>query len=99
MPYIDLLNWIAKHWAEFAAALGIGGSSGLLAKKFTDKKQDKKINSLEKKVNSLESDIKTNTQFDKQFREQMGADYNGIKEEIGKINGRLDQILILLVKK
>ena len=97
---MDILNWIVKHWPEFAAALGIGGGSGLAAKKLTDKRQDKKISALEKKVNDmdktitqLKNDIKTNTMLDKQFRDQMEQEYNGIKEDMKEVKRGLEQIL------
>jgi len=96
---MDLYNWLVKHWPELLAALSLGGGGGIASKKLTDKKQDKKISDLEVKINSLEKDIETNTLFDKQFREQMGENYNGIKEDIRGVNGRLDQILVHLAKK
>ncbi len=102
----DFLNWFIKHWAELAAALGLGGGSGLLAKKMTDKKQDKKISDLEKKVNSLnedmlqlKNDIKTNTMFDKQFREQVEKEYNGIKEGMREIKEGLQLLTNHLLNK
>lgn len=102
----DIHDWLIKHWAELAAALGIGGGSGLAAKKLTDKKQDKKISELESKVNDMEkaitqlkNDIKTNTMFDKQFRDQMEREYNGIKEDMKEVKRGLEQILGHLLNK
>ena len=97
---IEFLNWVTKHWAELAAALGLGGGSGFLAKKITDKEQDRKISYLEDKLESmekhliqLENDVKTNTMFDKQFREQMEREYGIIKEGMKEVKGSLKQIL------
>ena len=102
----DLLNWIIAHWAELTAALGTGGAGALGAKKLADRKQDDKINELQKKINALEkemaqlkNDISTNTMFDKQFREQVEKDYKGIKNEMGEIKDRLNQILEHLLNK
>jgi len=103
---MDFLTWLTKHWTELVAAFSIGGGSGLIAKKFTDKKQDKKISALGKKVQDidieiiqLKNDISTNTQFDKQFREQMGLDYSAIKSEIGEVKKRLETIIGHLLNK
>ncbi len=93
---MEILNWIIKHWPELAAAVGIGGGSGLAAKKLTDKKQDGKIADLETKVNDmdkaltkLKTDIETNTKFDKQFREQVEGSMQEIKTQLNQILGHL----------
>lgn len=103
---IEVLNWVSKHWAELTTALGVGGGGGFVAKKITDRKQDKKISYLEDKLNSmdkqliqLENDVKTNTMFDKQFRDQMEREYNVIKEGMKGVKDDLKQILGHLLDK
>lgn len=102
----DIIDWVIKHWAELSAALGIGGASGFTAKKLTDKKQDAKITELEKKVgqidkslDQLKNDIAVNTMFDKQFREQVEREYNGIKESMTEIKSSVNSILSHLLDK
>lgn len=95
----SLINWISAHWAELLTALGLGGGSGLAAKKLADKKQDAKIEVLEKEVSKLKIDMHTNTLYDEQFRQQVERDYLAIKEDMREVKGRLEQILNHLLSK
>ena len=93
--------------------IGAGSAAGGLgAKKLVDKKQDGRIANLAKKVNSmdkdlekvnaelvsLKSDIKVNTELDKQFRTQMSEQYAGLKSDVGGVTSRLDRLLEHLIK-
>lgn len=96
----SILNWLAHHWTEIAAAIGGGSGSGVIVKKMVDKQQDISIKKLEGKVNTLNvdmarlrSDIDMNTAFDKQFREQVEREYNGLKESLSEVKNGVNQIL------
>jgi hypothetical protein len=93
------LEWIKLHWAEIAAAFGIGGSSGLLGKKAMDSKQDKEIKQLCKKVDVIEKEVsenkaklELNTTLDKQLREDLNRDFT-------RIDQKLDRLVDLMIKK
>lgn len=95
-----VLIWLGNHWAELLAAFGVGSGGGLAAKKIADKKQDAQIATLEKNVlfmdkeiTQLKNDVKTNTAFDKQFRDQVEREHSTFKEDMKEVKGRLDQIL------
>ena len=96
----EIVSWLTANWGDVAAYIGIGGGSGIAAKKFTDKKQDTKIGGLENKILAIDKelikikgDIEKNTQFDKQFREQTEKEYHGIKKDMDDIKRGVDRIL------
>ena len=64
-------EYIINHWSDLITFIGVGGGSGLLGKIIVDKKQDKKIKSLDKRVGTVETDLKLNTTVDNQFRENI----------------------------
>lgn len=101
-----LVNWLQDHWPEVLAYLGIGGGSGILGKKLTDKKQDTKIKQHEEKINhheedikvlkkvyssqskailKVENDLKHNTDWDRQLREDLKSQREDIKEKFNKL--------------
>lgn len=108
---VDLLQWLTKHYPELLAAIGLGGGSGFLSKKLTDKNQDSKIKYLEddlrsankklsnmaKEIVQVQNDVKTNTLFDKQFREQTQREYSIIEKEMKDVKNSLDRILTHLL--
>lgn len=84
---------------EVLTMLGIGGGSGFLGKRWTDKEQNNKIKALETKVEKhegmisdiatdqqqMKKDLETNTKFDKQ-------NYTHINERLDKIDKKQDSL-------
>lgn len=90
------MEWINDHipfLGKVLTALGVGGGSGWLTKKWIDKRQNEKIQVLEDRMDSaenrigeVEKDLEINTKFDKQFRED-------INKRFDRIEIKQDQIL------
>lgn len=93
---MNLMDWLSENYPSVLATLGIGGGSGLLGKKLVDREQNKKISELQKAMESnksrieatekalinIQNEIHTNTEFDKQLREEF-------KEHRSELNRRL----------
>lgn len=75
-------------------------------KKIIDKKLENEIAELEDKFNSIEKamielkkDVHANTAFDKQFRDQMQREHDGVKDDMKELKKQVQQILGHLLNK
>jgi hypothetical protein len=73
---MDFYKWLTTNIEIIAATIATAFGGGYMGKKFKDKEQDERIKVIASKVNKMESrmitaenEIKINTLFDKQFRE------------------------------
>ncbi len=110
---MTFLIWVSDHWMELLAWMGIGGGSGLAAKKMIDKRQDKRIVLLfenvrklkdrdftfEKELILLKNEIKNNSMMDKEFKSQTKREHTGIKDDMKEIKDNLKSILDHLLNK
>ena len=103
---MGVFEWVSQHWEEVLAAIGLGGGSGLAAKKIVDSKQDSRISDLEKKIKILELEasnlknaITMNTSFDKELRKQIERDYMNLKNDVQEVKVSLQSLVSHLLKR
>lgn len=89
----ELESWITSHWVEILTYLGIGGGSGILGKKLTDKKQDEKIKRNEEELNKQRVEIVRQKELNIKNREQileLSKRQNNITMQMLRIDKKLD---------
>ncbi len=98
-------EWFISHWQEILAYIGIGGGSGIIGKKLTDKQQDKKLKDHEDRIMKLETecitiknDIQNNTVFDKQLRGEFKEYRDLMDKRLSRIEDKQDKIYDHLIK-
>lgn len=74
------MDWIQQHWEGLLLALGAGGGSSVGVKKILDIEQNKRIEKLESKVSRIDSDLKVNSEADKQFKEAINMQLSDIRK-------------------
>ena len=94
-------EWIEAHWIELLSALGIGGGSGILGKKLTDRKQNKDIEYLKSEVKDIRSELSINSDRDLALKEhiaEMKLDFKESLTEIKQGQKELQSLIIDLIK-
>lgn len=104
---MTITDWVQQHWPELTAALGLGSSSGILSKKIVDREQNKvlrkhteRIDKLEEKngvmdneITTIKADLKNNTLFDKQLRQDLKEHRETLDRRLNKLEEGQTQLL------
>ena len=109
---MTLQDWIMSNWEVLLSAAGIGGSSGILGKKLTDKAQDSKIkantdsikNTGEKVIKIMEvqtglkAQLDINDALDKEFKTNFNQHRSDMRADVKDIKDSLKMLTSHLLK-
>lgn len=87
-------DWLINHWQEIAAYLGIGTSSGVLSKKYLDKKQNKVLKTHSYRLAKIENELKLNRSRDNDLRKEVENNRKQMEHWLDRVEQKIDKILM-----